>query len=128
MTAKQEINFDKVVRILGIVSPIALPLLAITSQQQWTFFRGDAVGIAIVIGFIIVGFASGALIRSWWTLGYLLGLAVIVTSFWLFQPEYPGSEGHSISIGLFFMTVFLALPASIVGVLVGQRLAQLLSR
>lgn len=65
---------DPATLLLALASPIAIPLLVLLLHQSGVITIPWPAGGVVV--FLLAGFLCGALWRSWWAVGYLIGLWV----------------------------------------------------
>ncbi|MGH9176089.1 MAG: hypothetical protein ACRD1H_17105 [Vicinamibacterales bacterium] len=103
--------------VLGLASPVGLPIIGVLIQQRWTLFHYPEINVAIPVGLFVVGVVTGLLLRSWWSSVYILALGVGFTTIALFQEEYPGSESHAIAVALLITIVPLMMLGSVIGLL-----------
>jgi len=93
-------------RVLGLISPVGLPLLGIWIQERFSIFQAPDINSAIPVGFFLAGIVTGALIRGWWSITYIFTLGFVLTILSLaLTDEYPGSDSDAITLALAFILI-----------------------
>lgn len=110
-------------RVLGLISPIALPIIAALIHQRFTIFHYPGINTVIPAGFFLAGIATGALLREWWSVTYIfvLGSVLTILAVALGNGD-PGSEGGAVTLVFAFMTIPLTLLGAALGTLMGKAL------
>lgn len=110
-------------RILGLVAPVALPLIGIWAQQRLAIFQAPEIDIVIPVGFLLAGIVTGALLRAWWSITYIFVLAAALTILILtVTDEYPGSDSDAITLA------FIIAPIMMLGAVLGTLLGKVIER
>lgn len=108
-------------RVLGLISPVILPLIGVWVQQQFSIFQASEIDIVIPVGFFLAGVVTGVLLRAWWSVTYIFILGFVLTILKLaLTDEYPGSDSDVITLAFAIILVPLLMIGTAVGMVMGK--------
>lgn len=113
-------SMDALLRLLGVIAFVGLPALGFWLQSQTHLLRGSNSSTGAMIGFLLVGIISGALIRSWWFLGGIATLFGVYAAAILVGPLTPSPDDTPIMV--VFLVAVLAFVPLFAGAIAGTAL------
>lgn len=103
-----------ILRLLGVV---LAPVLAV----MILFWKGPVTVAGLVVGFLLIGLLTGVLIRSWWSMAYIVALGLV----WIIYAimVHTGTEEMPLPGTILLQILWGMLPGAIgaaIGTVFGQ--------